>query len=103
MELVSEDLCVVVVFVVGEGEICFEKMGLFSCWMCENFLYIWFFRDDVLEDLVDIFFFEIKVGYCEYFVFLFVFFLCMEGVLIWVVNGFFGGEYNEVGGYWIVW
>lgn len=54
--------------------------------------------DRVLEK----FLFEIKQGNCEYFASSFALLLRSAGVPCRLVGGFFGGEYNKLGGYYLI-
>ncbi len=51
---------------------------------------------------IDTFLFETKRGYCEYFASSFATILRLSRVPARLVGGYFGGEYNEVGGYYLV-
>jgi transglutaminase-like putative cysteine protease len=53
-------------------------------------------------DPVDEFLFEKKRGYCEFFASSFALMLRMAGVPSRLVGGYYGGEYNELGGYYLV-
>lgn len=54
------------------------------------------------EDPVDAFLFEKKRGYCEFFASSFALLLRLSGVPARLVGGYYGGEYNELGGYYLV-
>ncbi len=54
------------------------------------------------EDPVDDFLFEGRAGYCEHFASSFALVLRLAGVPSRLVGGFYGGEYNELGGYYLV-
>ena len=51
---------------------------------------------------VDDFLFESKQGFCEHYASSFVFLMRAAGVPARVVTGYLGGEYNEIGNYYIV-
>lgn len=51
---------------------------------------------------VETFLFESKRGYCEYFASSFALLLRLSGVPTRLVGGYLGGEYNELGGYYLV-
>jgi hypothetical protein len=51
---------------------------------------------------VDEFLFEKKRGYCEFFASSFALLLRLSGVPARLVGGYYGGEYNEMGGYYLV-
>jgi transglutaminase-like putative cysteine protease len=53
-------------------------------------------------DPVDEFLFEKKRGYCEFFASSFALMLRIAGVPTRLVGGYYGGEYNELGGYYVV-
>lgn len=71
-----------------------------------------FFRDQELVyatqglpttgDSVDTFLFESKRGYCEHFASAFAVMLREAGVPARLVGGYFGGDYNPLGGYYAV-
>lgn len=54
------------------------------------------------DDPVDEFLFEKKRGYCEFFASSFALLLRLSGVPSRLVGGYYGGEYNEMGGYYLV-
>lgn len=54
------------------------------------------------NDPVDVFLFEKKRGYCEFFAASFAQLLRLGGVPARLVGGYYGGEYNELGGYYVV-
>ena len=54
------------------------------------------------EAPVETFLFQKREGHCEYFASALALLLRLEGVPARVVNGFMGGEYNKVGGYWVI-
>ncbi|HEY7746698.1 MAG TPA: DUF3488 and transglutaminase-like domain-containing protein [Desulfuromonadales bacterium] len=54
------------------------------------------------DDPVDEFLFEKKRGYCEFFASSFALLLRLSGVPARLVGGYYGGEYNEMGGYYLV-
>lgn len=51
---------------------------------------------------VDTFLFETKRGYCEYFASSFALVLRLSGVPARLVGGYLGGEYNDLGGYYLI-
>jgi len=51
---------------------------------------------------VETFLFESKQGYCEYFASSFALLLRLSGVPARLVGGYMGGDYNELGGYYLV-
>jgi transglutaminase-like putative cysteine protease len=51
---------------------------------------------------VELFLFENKQGHCEYFASSFALLLRIAGVPCRLVGGYLGGEYNQLGGYYIV-
>lgn len=53
-------------------------------------------------DPVDAFLFEKKRGYCEFFASSFAVLLRLSGVPARLVGGYYGGSYNEFGGYYLV-
>ena len=53
-------------------------------------------------DPVDEFLFEKKRGYCEFFASSFALMLRMAGVPSRLVGGYYGGEYNGLGGYYLI-
>jgi hypothetical protein len=53
-------------------------------------------------DPVDEFLFEKKRGYCEFFASSFALMLRIAGVPSRLVGGYFGGDYNDLGGYYLV-
>jgi transglutaminase-like putative cysteine protease len=53
-------------------------------------------------NLVDEFMFEWERGHCEYFATSMVVLLRGLGIPARVVNGFLGGDYNDIGGFWTV-
>lgn len=54
------------------------------------------------EDAIDAFLFDNKRGYCEFFASSFALLLRLSGVPARLVGGYYGGEYNEMGGYYLV-
>jgi transglutaminase-like putative cysteine protease len=54
------------------------------------------------EDPVDAFLFEKKRGYCEFFASSFALLLRLADVPARLVGGYYGGEYNQTGGYYLV-
>ncbi len=54
------------------------------------------------EQPVDYFLFESKRGYCEYFASSFATLLRLAGIPSRLVGGYLGGDYNELGGYYLV-
>lgn len=54
------------------------------------------------DEPVDEFLFEKKRGYCEFFASSFALLLRLSGVPARLVGGYYGGEYNEMGGYYLV-
>ncbi len=53
-------------------------------------------------DPIDDFLFDKKRGYCEFFASSFAVLLRLSGVPARLVGGYYGGEYNELGGYYLV-
>ncbi len=51
---------------------------------------------------VDSFLFDTRQGFCEYYASSFVFLMRAAGIPARVVTGYQGGEYNELGGYYIL-
>lgn len=56
----------------------------------------------VSADPVDAFLLEKRVGHCEFFASSFATLLRLAGVPARLVGGYYGGDYNEVGGYYVV-
>lgn len=56
----------------------------------------------VADDPVDAFLFEKRTGHCEFFASSFATLLRLAGVPTRLVGGYYGGDYNEVGGYYAV-
>jgi len=54
------------------------------------------------DDPIDEFLFEKRRGYCEYFASSFALLLRLSGVPARLVGGYYGGSYNEIGGYYVV-
>ncbi|MGD0585977.1 MAG: DUF3488 and transglutaminase-like domain-containing protein [Oryzomonas sp.] len=54
------------------------------------------------EDALERFLFEKKQGHCEFFASAFALLLRAAGVPARLVGGYLGGEYNELGGYYLV-
>jgi len=54
------------------------------------------------ENPAETFLFETKRGYCEYFASSFALLLRIAGVPSRLVGGYLGGEYNQLGGYYLV-
>jgi len=54
------------------------------------------------DDPVDEFLFEKKKGYCEFFASSFALLLRLAGVPARLVGGYYGGEYNALGGYYLI-
>ncbi len=54
------------------------------------------------KDPIDRFLFEKKRGYCEFFASSFAQLLRLSGVPARLVGGYYGGDYNELGGYYVV-
>jgi protein-glutamine gamma-glutamyltransferase len=53
-------------------------------------------------DPLDEFLFKKKAGHCEFFASSFAVLLRVEGIPARLVGGYYGGEYNELGGYYLV-
>jgi len=53
-------------------------------------------------DSVDDFLFETRKGFCEYYASSFVFLMRAAGIPARIVTGYQGGEYNDLGGYYIL-
>ena len=51
---------------------------------------------------IDAFLLDAKAGHCEFFASSFALLLRLRGVPTRLVGGFFGGEYNELGGYYVL-
>lgn len=58
--------------------------------------------DPANPDLIDQFLFEWRQGHCEYFATAMVLLLRQQGIPARIVNGFLGGRWNPVGGYFAV-
>lgn len=56
----------------------------------------------VSDDPVDAFLFESKKGHCEFFASSFARLLRVAGVPARLVGGYYGGEYNELAGYYLI-
>ncbi|HEY5674475.1 MAG TPA: transglutaminaseTgpA domain-containing protein [Malonomonas sp.] len=56
----------------------------------------------ITTDPVDTFLFTSKRGYCEYFASSYALLLRLAGVPARLVGGYLGGDYNELGGYYLV-
>ncbi|HET6419087.1 MAG TPA: transglutaminaseTgpA domain-containing protein [Geobacteraceae bacterium] len=56
----------------------------------------------VAEDPVDAFLFSEKSGNCEFFAHSFAVLLRLMGIPSRLVGGYYGGEYNNIGGYYLV-
>ena len=54
------------------------------------------------QNPVETFLFESKQGYCEYFASSFALLLRLAGVPARLVGGYLGGEYNQLGGYYLI-
>ncbi|RNC68607.1 MAG: DUF3488 domain-containing protein [Desulfuromonadales bacterium] len=53
-------------------------------------------------DPVDMFLFERRTGHCEFFASSFALLLRLAGIPARLVGGYYGGDYNELGGYYVV-
>ena len=53
-------------------------------------------------DAIDWFLFDSRSGFCEHFAASFAFLMRAAGVPARLVNGYFGGEENPLGGYWLI-
>jgi transglutaminase-like putative cysteine protease len=53
-------------------------------------------------DAIDWFLFDSRSGFCEHFAASFAFLMRAAGVPARLVNGYFGGEENSLGGYWLI-
>jgi protein-glutamine gamma-glutamyltransferase len=51
---------------------------------------------------MDEFLFETRAGFCEHYAAAFVVLMRNAGVPARVVTGFLGGQFNEIGGYWLI-
>lgn len=51
---------------------------------------------------IDEFLFETRLGFCEHYAAAFVALMRSSGVPARVVTGYLGGDYNRIGGYWLV-
>jgi transglutaminase-like putative cysteine protease len=56
----------------------------------------------VSADPVDAFLFQRRTGHCEFFASSFATLLRLAGVPARLVGGYYGGDYNEIGGYYVV-
>lgn len=54
------------------------------------------------DDALEKFLFEAKSGHCEFFASTFALLLRLGGVPARLVGGYYGGEYNEIGAYYLV-
>lgn len=100
--LVSERLRRVADDIAARGHSAAEKIALAES----------FFRTQQLAyattdlptsaDPIDEFLFEKKRGYCEFFASSFALLLRLSGVPARLVGGYYGGEYNAMGGYYLV-
>ncbi len=54
------------------------------------------------KDAIDTFLFVSKRGYCEYFASSYAVLLRLAGIPTRLVGGYLGGEYNQLGGYYLV-
>lgn len=68
----------------------------------ENFGYTLSPPPLVGADRMDEFLFETRLGFCEHYASAFVVLMRSAGVPARVVTGYLGGEYNRIGGYWLV-
>lgn len=79
-----------------------EKLARIEAWFqAERFTYATTGLP-VTDDPVDAFLFERRTGHCEFFASSFAVLLRLAGVPARLVGGYYGGDYNELAGYYAV-
>ena len=85
-----------------QGETYGEKIALLETFFRQQQLSYANTRLPRTDDPVDTFLFVSKRGYCEYFASSFALLLRLAGVPSRLVGGYLSGEYNHLGGYYLV-
>jgi protein-glutamine gamma-glutamyltransferase len=87
---------------VAQGRSDAHKLALLEGFFLRQSL--WYATDDLAggADAIDDFLFTKKRGYCEFFASAFALMLREMGVPARLVGGYLGGEYNAMGGYYLV-
>lgn len=88
--------------VTSEGESVVEKASLLEVYLKRNFDYSLVLDWDPGADPLATFLFEARRGHCEYFASAMAIMLRAVGVPTRMVNGFLPGEFNAIGGSYIV-
>ncbi len=87
---------------VGPEASPFEKAVAIESWLRERYAYTTTPEPVPGEEALTHFLFEQRRGHCEYFATALAVLLRVEGVQTRLVNGLYGGEWNEWGGYTVL-
>ena len=98
---VSPELYELVTLVTGSATTPYDKVANLQKYLSENYEYTLEPRSSGPSPLED-FLLRTKAGHCEYFASAFVVMARLAGVPARIVNGFFGGTYNDVGRYYLI-
>ena len=85
-----------------EGDTVLEKTSLVETYLRANNTYSLQLSWDPGEQPLSTFLFEARSGHCEYFASSMAIMLRTVGIPTRIVNGFLPGEYNSIGGSYIV-
>jgi transglutaminase-like putative cysteine protease len=88
--------------ITAEKSTNFEKVIAIERYLQKNYKYTMTDFPFNLRDPISEFLFEKKSGHCEYFASGMVILLRTIGIPARLVNGFLEGEYNEIGGFYLV-
>jgi transglutaminase-like putative cysteine protease len=101
-ERISPRLAAAAAQIAASGETPAARLAALAGFFRERGLI--YARDDLPggPDPVDAFLFEKRRGYCEFFAAAYVTLARLAGVPARLVGGYYGGEYNALGGYYLV-
>jgi transglutaminase-like putative cysteine protease len=99
---VSERVHQVAVGITARGASASDRIALLEAFFANQQLDYATTDLPASDDPVDEFLFVKKRGYCEFFASSFALLLRLSGVPSRLVGGYYGGEYNEMGGYYLV-
>jgi protein-glutamine gamma-glutamyltransferase len=87
--------------IVGDEASALKKAALIRDWLLANMSYD-LNPKGMGEDPLSVFLFEEKRGYCEHFATAMVMMLRVAGVPSRIVTGFLGGNFNDIGSFYVV-
>jgi len=88
--------------ITAKGKSTFEKASLVQAYLIRNYGYTLNLTWNPGPQPLSTFLFQAKVGHCEYFASSMAILLRAEGIPTRLINGFLMGEYNPVGGDYII-